>query len=127
MTTTVEIDLNVRTAYGTFSGLEDCDGPVEVGDVVNVLEPESGAFGGALVTGIDEKTRIVYLSLAWNTLTIRPYSTTAAQLDDLRRRALLRVAGSEAEAETPEEVRAQAEGNAEIRASQFRTSTWRRP
>lgn len=78
--TTVEIDLNVRTAYGTFSGLEDCDGPVAIGDVVNVLEPESGAFGGALVTGIDEKTRIVYLSLAWNTLTIRPYSASKERL-----------------------------------------------
>lgn len=68
MTTTVEIDLNVCTQYGTFAGLEDCSGPVEVGDVVHVVEPESGAYGGALVTAVDHERRLVYLSLAWNTL-----------------------------------------------------------
>jgi hypothetical protein len=80
-TTTVEIDPNVRTPEGTFSGLEDCNGPVEVGDIVNVLEPESGLFGGALVTSIDLETRLVYLSVAWNTLTIRPYSAKPWELE----------------------------------------------
>lgn len=65
----VEIDLNVRTASGTFVGFEDCSEPVEVGDVVHVVEPESGVWGGALVTAIDEERQLVYLSLAWNQLT----------------------------------------------------------
>lgn len=72
-TPTVEIDLNVRTRSGTFAGLEDVrGGPIEVGQVVHVIEPETGVFGGALVTSIDEERRLVYLSLAWNTLTA-PY------------------------------------------------------
>lgn len=69
-TPTVEIDLNVRIPNGTFAGFEDVrDGPVEVGQVVHVVEPESGLHGGALVTSIDEERQLVYLSLAWNTLT----------------------------------------------------------
>jgi hypothetical protein len=39
-----------------------------VGDVVYVVEPESGLWGGALVMSLDEERRLVYLSLAWNTL-----------------------------------------------------------
>jgi hypothetical protein len=88
MTTTVEIDLNVRTANGTFAGLEDCNGPVEVGDVVNVLEPESGAYGGALVTSIDHEHRLVYLSLAWNTLQFPvDYHALAQQIKNNHRRS----------------------------------------
>ena len=41
--TRVEIDLNVRVRGNwTFSGLEDADGPVEAGDIVEVYEAESG-------------------------------------------------------------------------------------
>lgn len=66
---TVEIDLNVRTPNGTYAGMEDVrNGPVEVGQVVNVIESESGLWGGALVTSIDEELRLVYLSVAWATL-----------------------------------------------------------
>jgi predicted RNA-binding protein len=44
--TRVEIDLNVRARGNwTFSGLEDADGPVEVGDIVEVYEAESGLVG----------------------------------------------------------------------------------
>lgn len=68
--TTVEIDPNVRTPEGTLAGLGDCDGPVEPGQVVNVVDSESGMFGGALVTSVDRERRLVYLSLAWNTLTL---------------------------------------------------------
>lgn len=67
--TKVEIDLNVRTLSGTYAGLEDVSGPIEVGQVVFVQESESGLWGNALVTDIDYETRLVYLSLAWNTLT----------------------------------------------------------
>lgn len=67
--TTIVIDLNVRTPNGTYAGFEDANGPVEVGDVVNVVERESGMFGGALVTGVDENLRLIYLSVAWGTLT----------------------------------------------------------
>jgi hypothetical protein len=64
----VEIDLNVRTARGTYSGFEHCSEPVEVFDVVHVVEPESGMCGEALVTAVDEERRLVYLALAWKTL-----------------------------------------------------------
>lgn len=77
MTTTVVIDSNVRTPNGTFTGMEDCDGPVSPGGVVNVVEPESGLFGGALVTAVDEEKQLVFLSVAWNTLTVHPFRAGA--------------------------------------------------
>jgi hypothetical protein len=58
MTTTVEISRSMRTPEGAYAGLEHCDGPVESGDVVNVVEP-----------GVDHELRLVYLSVAWGTLT----------------------------------------------------------
>jgi hypothetical protein len=66
-TSWVTIDNSQRTPKGTYAGLEDCRGPIEVGDVVTVIERKSRLIGGALVTGIDEE--FVYLSLAWHTLT----------------------------------------------------------
>lgn len=67
--TRVEIDLNVRARGDwTFSGLEDADGPVEVGDVVEVYETESGLAGLGRVEEVDMVSRLVYLSVDWSAL-----------------------------------------------------------
>lgn len=66
MSSWVTIDSSRRTPEGTYADLSDCRGPIEMGDVVNVIERESRLIGGALVTGIDDE--FVYLSLAWHTL-----------------------------------------------------------
>jgi hypothetical protein len=62
----VIIEHSRRTPNGTYADRSTCRGPIEVGDVVNVQERESGLIGGALVTGLDDE--FVYLSLAWHTL-----------------------------------------------------------
>lgn len=67
--TRVEIDLNVRMRGDwTFSGLEDANGPVEVGDVVEVYETESGLAGLGRVEEVDMVSRLVYLSVDWSAL-----------------------------------------------------------
>ena len=67
--TTVEIDLNVRIGlWVTFVGLDDCDGPVESGQVVNVVESESGIHGDGMVMDVDHDKQLVYLSVAWKAL-----------------------------------------------------------
>lgn len=64
--TRVEIDLNVRVRGNwTFTGLEDADGPVEVGDIVQVFEPESGLEGHGRVEEVDEARQLIYLSVDW--------------------------------------------------------------
>jgi hypothetical protein len=66
---TVKIDLNVRVRKNlTFSGLEDCSGPVAAGDLVHVVEPESGIHGDALVSEVDEELQLVYLLVPWGKL-----------------------------------------------------------
>ena len=67
--TRIEIDLNVRVRGNwTFSGLEDADGPVVVGDIVEVYERESGLAGPGRVEDVDEAARLIYLSGDWGTL-----------------------------------------------------------
>jgi len=64
--TRVSIDLNVRVrGRQTLAGLEDVHGPIEVGQLVEVFEEESGAYGPGYVMDIDTKKRLVYLSVDW--------------------------------------------------------------
>lgn len=58
----------MRTPNGAYAPLGDVDGPIDVGQVVNVRVPEDHLTGGALVTSIDYELGFVYLSLAWDTL-----------------------------------------------------------
>lgn len=67
--TRVEIDLNVRVRGNwTFSGMEDADGPVAVGDVVEAYEAESGLVGPGRVEDVDEARHLIYLSVDWDAL-----------------------------------------------------------
>lgn len=67
MTVRVAVDLNVRLDGGqTYTGLEDCDGPVERGDQVVAYERESGIETGATVTSIAPVTGLVYLRMDWD-------------------------------------------------------------
>ena len=68
MTTRIEIDLNCRVPGGTYAGFENCEGPVEIGQDVEVFESESGINGIARVTEIDAEVGLVYLSLSWSSL-----------------------------------------------------------
>lgn len=84
MTARAEIDLNVRTRTGTYTGMEDITGDYDVGDVIYVVEPESGLWGNGLVTSIDHTTQLVYISLAWNTLSA-PLAPEPDLMDELVR------------------------------------------
>jgi hypothetical protein len=69
VTTRVRIDLNVRVrGHGTYAGLEDVDGPVASGDLVQVFEPESDLEGEGRITEVDLAARLVYLTVDWNSL-----------------------------------------------------------
>lgn len=64
--TTVNIDPNVRVRGNqTFAGFEDADASVRPYEWVDVVEPESGARGAAMVTEVDEDKRLIYLSVIW--------------------------------------------------------------
>lgn len=64
--TRVTIDLNVRVRGNqTFSGLEDADGPVAVGDKVLAVEAETGIIADAEITDVDEEHGLVYLAVDW--------------------------------------------------------------
>jgi len=68
--TRVAIDPNVRVrGNGTYAGFEDVTGPIAVGEVVEVCEPESGIAGEGKVTEIDGDKELVYLSVEWSSLT----------------------------------------------------------
>jgi hypothetical protein len=68
------IDLNIRAGKDgqeTFIGMEDIHGaqrPIQRGDEVIVLEPESGVEGRGWVTTINEKINLVYLRVDWRGL-----------------------------------------------------------
>lgn len=68
----IRIDPNVRLGKNrTFSGFEDCDRVPVIGEHVTVYEDEKPADaieGPAVVTGIDEGKRLVYLEVAWDRL-----------------------------------------------------------
>ena len=79
--TRVEIDPNVRTRGNwTFSGLEDADGPVTVGEIVHVFEPESGLEGSGRVEDVDEARRVIFLSVDWASLSIPPAALSVQDL-----------------------------------------------
>lgn len=85
MTTRVRIDLNVRVRGNkTYVGFEDVYGPIAVGDLVHVFEPESGLEGEGRVTEIDPATQLVYLTVSWGALCER-----APQLDTSSESGLL--------------------------------------
>jgi hypothetical protein len=68
--TRVTIDPNVRVrGNGTYAGFEDVDGPMAVGETVEVHEPESGLVGVGRITEIDGTRKLVYLSVDWSSLT----------------------------------------------------------
>jgi hypothetical protein len=69
MRSRVRIDLNVRVrGNGTYTGLEDVFGPIAVGDIVEIFEPESSLAGPGRITDIDFETRLVYLTVEWASL-----------------------------------------------------------
>jgi hypothetical protein len=83
--TRVAIDPNVRVrGNGTYAGFEDLDGPVSVGEEVEVYEAESGLTGTGRVTEIDGGRELVYLSVDWSDMTCEDaasadFPTPAAQ------------------------------------------------
>jgi hypothetical protein len=70
VTTTIEIDLNVRVGTNwTYAEYEDVDGPLpSVGDTVHVIESESGLRGEATVATLDRHKELVYLDVNWTSL-----------------------------------------------------------
>lgn len=68
--TRITIDPNVRVrGNDTYAGFEDVDGPIAVGETVEVHEAESGLTGSGRVTDIDAERQLVYLSVDWPSLT----------------------------------------------------------
>lgn len=73
MITRIEIDPNVRVrGNGTRAGFEDVSGPLAVNMKVEVYEPESELVGPARVTEIDTLKQLVFLSVEWAKLEVRP-------------------------------------------------------
>ncbi|MEU5968898.1 hypothetical protein [Streptomyces globisporus] len=73
MITRIEIDPNVRVrGNGTRAGFEDVSGPLAVNMMVEVFEPESELVGPARVTEIDTSKQLVFLSVEWASLEVRP-------------------------------------------------------
>lgn len=73
--TRIEIDPNVRVhGNDTRAGLEDVEGSLAVGLVVEVYESESGLVGTGCVTEIDSTKGLVYLSVDWSSLRVPPIS-----------------------------------------------------
>ncbi len=67
--TRVAIDLNIRVRGNqTYAGLEDADGPVAVGDDIEVYERETRLAGPATVVEVDTVKRLVDLAVDWSAL-----------------------------------------------------------
>jgi hypothetical protein len=67
--TRIAIDPNVRVrGNATYAGFEDVEGPMAVGEQVEVYEAESGLTGEGRVTEIDAERKLVYLSVDWSSL-----------------------------------------------------------
>jgi hypothetical protein len=67
--TCIAIDPNVRIrGNATYAGFEDVEGPMAVGEQVEVYEAESGLTGEGRVTEIDADRKLVYLSVDWSSL-----------------------------------------------------------
>jgi hypothetical protein len=68
--TRITIDPNVRVrGNDTYAGFEDVNGPVAVGETVEVHEVESDLTGRGRITEIDAERQLVYLSVDWSSLT----------------------------------------------------------
>lgn len=64
--TRVRIDLNVRThGNQTFTRIKNADGPLVVGQAVEVFEEESGVYRPGAVTKIDREKGLVYMTVEW--------------------------------------------------------------
>lgn len=62
----VVIDPNVRVRGDqTFTGIEQADGPLVVGDQVLCREPEEGIDWDGTVTEIEETGGLVYIAVDW--------------------------------------------------------------
>lgn len=73
--TRVEIDPNVRVRGNqTFSGLEDVDGPVAVGDTVTVYEPEADLEGHGEITEINYDKQLVWIRVVWSSVQPKEHS-----------------------------------------------------
>jgi len=78
----VEIDLNVRVRGNwTFVGLEDADGQVTVGDLVQVFEPESELEGPGRIEEVDFERRLIFLSVDWASL--EPPGSSPLRVDEV--------------------------------------------
>ncbi len=66
----IEIDLNVRVRNDeTFSAFRHIHGAVpSEGDLVDVIEPECGLGGSAVVTEVNYVKGIIYLAVEWASL-----------------------------------------------------------
>lgn len=69
MITRIEIDPNVRVrGNGTYAGFEDVEGPLVLGQAVEVYESEADIVGAGKITEIDAARQLVYLSVEWSSL-----------------------------------------------------------
>jgi hypothetical protein len=50
---------------GTFSGVEDCDGPVPVGDAVAAVWEGTPLETSATVVEVDDERHLVFLNVDW--------------------------------------------------------------
>lgn len=67
--TRVEIDPNERMPDGLVrTGLENVLGPVVIGGLVQVFEPEARLVGWGHIKRHDEKTDLVYISVDWDSI-----------------------------------------------------------
>jgi hypothetical protein len=69
--TKVLIDPNVRfMGNATYAGFEDVFGPIESGQTVDVLEPESGLSGTGIVLEVNQGAQMVALQVDWTSLRV---------------------------------------------------------
>ncbi|MEU2106472.1 hypothetical protein [Nocardia sp. NPDC019255] len=68
--TEIVIDPNVRADNGvTYSGFEDVRGELpKAGEFVLAREIESNVITEAIVTRVDEDSKLIYLAVAWSRL-----------------------------------------------------------
>lgn len=101
MTTQIEIDPNVRLGgTRTFAGFEHVRGTdgvkLYVGEVVEVVEPESHLYGKGMVESIDVERRLVFLDVEWATLEVVE-SASSSEPEDRPRPTLTVISGGRAD------------------------------
>lgn len=78
--TRIAIDPNVRIrGNATFAGLEDVEGPLHLGLMVEVFEPESDLSGIGEVVEVDAERRLVFIRVEWSSLRPRLRPMTQGQ------------------------------------------------